>query len=94
MFDINLDLYSFNHKFIIFILLSLTFTLIYYNYAPGTFGDNDYKNKYNIMDYLILSLKIQTFQSSNIIFKNDIVQLIYITHTLLIIGFYIYCFSK
>lgn len=88
MFNINLDLNSFNHKFIIFILLSLTFSLIYYNY------DIDYKNKYNIIDYFILSLKIQTFQSSNIIFKNNIVQYIYIIHTLLIIGFYIYCFSK
>jgi hypothetical protein len=88
MFNINLDLNSFNHKFIIFLLLSLTFTLIYYNY------DLNYKNKYNILDYYILSLKIQTFQSSNINFIDNSLQLIYISHTLLIVGFYIYCFSK
>ena len=88
MFNINLDLNSFNHKFIIFLLLSLTFTLIYYNY------DLNYKNKYNIIDYYILSLRIQTLQSSNINFKEDTLQLIYISHTILIVGFYIYCFSK
>ena len=88
MFDINLDLNSFNHKFIIFLLLSLTFTLIYFNY------DLNYKNKYNIIDYYILSLKIQTFQSSNIIFTDINLQIIYIIHIILMIGFYIYCFSK
>lgn len=87
MFNIDLDLNNFNHKMIIFIILSTFFTILYYTY------DIKYKKNNSIIDYYIISLKIQTLQS-NINFDDIYLKLLYIFHTLLSMSLYIYFLTK